>query len=143
MKDESFGIIPVFKAEKGDFLFCIVWSSKGHWGFPKGHKDPGETDEETAKRELAEETGINSIDIINDFSSIEKFSFEKKGYLCNKTVKYFLGFTNSTKSSIPDNFKEEIPELRWVTYEEAKDMITFPERKIVLEEAHDYLIKYN
>ena len=58
-QDSAVGIIPVYK--QGDrFLFCLVKHADGHWGFPKGHKEEGESDEGAALRELREETGIGA-----------------------------------------------------------------------------------
>lgn len=69
-EDKSFGVIPVFKNDGGEYFFCLVKHRAGHWGFPKGHPDVDESEEETAKRELLEETGINTVDI-----SVESFFY--------------------------------------------------------------------
>src|SRR3989344_4714754 len=105
-KEQSFGVIPVFK-ENNNFLFCLIHEAEGHWGFPKGHQDAGESEEETAKRELQEETGINNVIL------------DKKSFI--------------------ENFKKEILELRWVNYNEAKQLLTFPEAREVLNQAFEYL----
>ena len=137
-EDKSFGIIPVFKDVKGGFIFCLVQHAGEHWGFPKGHQDMGESEQETAMRELKEETGIDKIDLFNQ-PFIEKYSFIKNDFQHNKTVKYFLGFVSSMATKIPDNFKKEISNLRWVNYREAKQLITFPGAKEILDQAFEYL----
>ncbi len=140
IKDESFGVVPVISMD-GRVIFCLVYSKKNaHWGFPKGHKDAEESDQEAALRELEEETGIVGVDLIDSMHLTEEFSFEKKGSLCEKTVKYFIGIVKSTEHSTPQDFKEEISEIRWVDYDEAQKLITFPERKIVLEKANNYIV---
>lgn len=58
--EKSFGVIPVFKQEN-NFTFCLIRHTEGHWGFPKGHQDIGESEQETATRELQEETGISTV----------------------------------------------------------------------------------
>ena len=136
---KSFGVIPVFKNPEGDFLFCIVLASAGHWGFPKGHQDLPESEEETALRELEEETGIKNANIVKDKSFTERYVFKRDGFTNNKFVKYFLGFITSISDATPDNFKEEIPELRWVNYKEAKNLLSFKERIEILDEAFKYL----
>ena len=136
--DKSFGVIPVFKNLEGNFSFCLVCEEDGHWGFPKGHQDAEESEEETAIRELKEETGINEISL-NKKSFIEEYSFERDGFRFNKTVKYFLCFVYSMKSGTPDGFKKEIPELKWLRYEDAKQLITFPEAKGILDQTYQYL----
>ena len=53
-KEKSCGCI-VFN----DGKVLLVRHNKGHWDFPKGHVEPGETEEQTAKREVKEETNID------------------------------------------------------------------------------------
>ena len=138
-KEKSFGVIPVFRDKKDNFTFCLIQHAGEHWGFPKGHQDIGESEQETATRELKEETGISIVDLSNNQSFSEKYSFEKNNIKHNKSVKYFLGFASSIDTKIPDDFKDEISELKWVTYEEAKQLITFPEAKKILEQVFKYL----
>ena len=138
-EDKSFGIIPVFKDFNGNFIFCLVRHAEGHWSFPKGHPQMGESEQETATRELKEETGIDDIHLLNNQSFFEKYSFEKNNFKYNKSNKYFLGIVSSMNASTPDNFKNEIPELKWATYEEAKKIITFPEAREILKKAFEYL----
>ena len=140
IKDESFGVVPVINID-GNILFCVVYSKKNaHWGFPKGHKDTDESDQEASLRELKEETGINDIYLIDNVCFTEEFSFEKRGLLCEKTVKYFIGVAKSTENLTPQDFKEEISQIKWVDYLEAQKLIIFPERKVVLEQVNSYII---
>jgi len=139
IKEKSFGVIPVFRDKENNLFFCLVQHAEGHWGFPKGHPEPGESEKETAARELEEETGIDMIDFSSNKSFIEEYAFEQDGIIHDKSVKYFFGFVSSVVSATPDNFKKEIPELKWVTYEDAKKLITFPEAKRILEEVFEYL----
>lgn len=138
-QEKSFGVIPVFKNDKGGFLFCLVLASAGHWGFPKGHQDIDESEEQTAVRELEEETGIKDIKIVKDKSFTERYSFERSGFYYDKSVKYFLAFVSSIDTTTPDNFHAEIPESRWVNYEEARNILSFKERKEILDQVHEYL----
>ena len=48
----------VFTRQGGQRRYLIVQSLEGWYGFPKGHTEPGETEEETALREIWEETGV-------------------------------------------------------------------------------------
>ncbi len=142
-KDLSCGVIPVYKKPGGIFIFCLVKHQGGHWGFPKGHSDLGESEQQTATRELAEETGINRVNIVPDAVFSEEYSFEQDTILYNKSVKYFLGFVSDITTSIPNDFKEEISELKWVTYEDAKEVITFKNSKSILDKVYRYLQNLN
>src|SRR5438874_1044874 len=109
----SFGVIPVFRVADKSFgkspLFCIVRAKDGHWGFPKGrcNIDQNESEQETALRELREETGIADCDISNNHFFIEEYFFESRGVRHHKLVKYFLGFVHSMEAQTPADFKEE------------------------------------
>jgi bis(5'-nucleosidyl)-tetraphosphatase len=135
----SFGVVPVFRVPAGDFLFCVVHHASGHWGFPKGHQNEGESEKETAVRELSEETGITNCDILSDDVFIEKYSFKKDDINYIKTVKYFLGIAPSKIVETPIEFKQEIPGSKWLPYAEAKNILPFSESKAVLDEAFEYL----
>ena len=139
IKEKSFGIVPVFKDLKGDIYFCLVRQSKEYWGFPKGHGNEGEDSLDTARRELMEETGITDIDILKDKSFIENYTFEKDGVTHNKIAEYFIGFTNDIKTNTHKDFQEEILEIKWASFNEAKNLITFPEAREILNEIIEYL----
>ena len=51
------------------------YTAPGHWGFPKGHQDAGESEKETAIRELKEETGIDAVNLLEDKTFTEHYSF--------------------------------------------------------------------
>jgi 8-oxo-dGTP pyrophosphatase MutT (NUDIX family) len=56
----------VYKIENGATFFLLVYSARNkEWGFPKGHIEEGETDKETARREIFEETGIQDLTFID------------------------------------------------------------------------------
>lgn len=139
-EDRAFGIVPVYKKPNGEFLFCLVQHADGHWGFPKGHKDAGESDEQTACRELREETGVEEIDIVPDRSFSEQYSFERNGNRYDKTVTYFIGLVRVPATKTLDGFKKEILEVRWLPYDEMKQTLSFPEGKEqMLTDVWEYL----
>ena len=52
---------------------------QGHWDFPKGHVEDGETELQTALRELAEETGITDVEVFPDFNHKISYHIMKEG----------------------------------------------------------------
>ena len=138
-QDRAVGIIPVYKTDSGGFLFCLVQHADGHWGFPKGHVEAGESDEQAAQRELLEETGIADVAIVQDKIYSTHYEFEHGDVLVQKTNTYFLGFVHSIQDATLDHFKHEIPATRWLPYQEAKETITFSESKNLLDEVWRYV----
>lgn len=138
-KDASVGVVPVFIADDDTKLFCLVRHSAGHWGFPKGHPLDDEPKEDTACRELLEETGIEDVRVDIRHTFLEEYSFEHEGGTVDKQVEYFVGFVDSMEVETPEEFKTEIPEMRWLEYIEARDLLTYDEAKRVLGEVWVYL----
>ncbi len=137
-EDRAIGVIPTHISESGACVFCIVRHADGHWGFPKGHQEVGESEESTARRELAEETGITRVEI-DTRPFTEEYSFERDGQQYHKSVTYFIGRVSSLDYETPEAFRAEIPEVRWLSYEEAKETLTFPEGKKLLDEVLEYV----
>lgn len=134
MNDYSYGIIPIFKT-KYENLFLLLHSTKGHWSFPKGHREGTETDEETARRELSEESGIKEISIPDKKLFSESYSFHENDVLIHKTNTYFVGYVTDTTVTIQ---KEEVLEFRWVTRDEGMELV-WPECRKIIEEVTLYL----
>ncbi|MFM9266717.1 bis(5'-nucleosyl)-tetraphosphatase [Tychonema sp. BBK16] len=149
MKDEAFGIVPVFVSET-DTLFLLIQHQAGHWAFPKGHADPGESALETAKRELEEETGIRDYEALEQPSFVEHYSFvqasvpssvkhyafAKEGELIEKSVTYFVAFVNSMEVVLQ---AEEVQNSTWISFDEAIHLITFDGNREILREVKAYL----
>lgn len=97
------------------------------WTLPKGTPDPGETIEETAVREVAEETGLE-VRIVEPLQSIE-YAFVQDGTRIHKTVHYFLMEPVGGDLSRHD---AEFEKVRWVPFDEAGALLSFAtERDLV------------
>jgi chromosomal replication initiation ATPase DnaA len=70
---------------------------------------------------------------------IEKYSFNREGVRYHKTVTYFLGMVSSMQSETMDDFKDEITEINWVPYHDAKHVLTFPAAQEILNQVFTYL----
>jgi bis(5'-nucleosidyl)-tetraphosphatase len=139
MKDEAFGIVPIFiqkTGESSEVQFLLIRHWAGHWGFPKGHAEPGETAIATACRELEEETGIQSYKVLDDTSFVEQYGFKKDDQLVEKTVTYFLATVQSKAVTCQE---QEIQAYTWVNFDTALKTITFDQAKQILQRVHDYL----
>jgi len=75
-KEKSAGAI-IFRKENNKNYFLLLHYPSGHWEFPKGHVEGNETEEETVKREIKEETGLDNIVLLAGFKKYIKYFFRK------------------------------------------------------------------
>ena len=139
MTDQSFGIIPLHEppGSPGVRRFLLVHQKKGHWGFPKGHAEAGESERQSAMRELAEETGVTSCELISDERFLDRYTFvNKKGKRIDKTVTYFIGRVTDPSVTIQP---EEVQDYAWLTVEEVMQRLTFPEARDLFSRVITYL----
>jgi len=118
--EESFGIIPL-RRQENSWEVLLIQHGAGHWGFPKGHPEPGESPQETATRELKEEVGVDITQFLSDTPLKDSYHFSMKGKLINKTVTYFIAEVQG-KVTIQ---LEEIRAYKWVPVEFAEEYISF------------------
>ena len=85
--EKSCGAI-VFTRRNGQLLYAVVQESSGAWSFPKGHMEEAETEQQTALREILEETGLHPV-FLEGFRETDEYDLrEKPG--TRKQVVYFL-----------------------------------------------------
>jgi len=102
------------------------------WTRPKGTPHRGETTEETAIREVAEESGLE-VGIVRPFDSIA-YTFVQGRTRIHKTVHYFLMVPTGGDLSHHDH---EFDEVRWVGFDEAAVMLTFDTERALVARAAD------
>lgn len=133
--DEAFGIVPVL-ARDSDYSFLLIQHHQGHWGFPKGHADPGESALEAACREFTEETGIQDYQVLQTISFAERYTFTRRGKPFAKTVVYFPAWVLSETVTCQ---ADEIQAYAWASFEDALTLLTFNGAKQVLADVQLYL----
>jgi 8-oxo-dGTP pyrophosphatase MutT (NUDIX family) len=106
----------------------------GTWTLPKGTPNPGETVEETAIREVQEETGL-VVRIVAPLPSIE-YTFVQGGTRIHKTVHYFL--MEATGGDLADH-DHEFEEVRWIDFDEAPRVLSFETERNLVAHAADVL----
>ena len=84
---------------------------RNKWDLPKGKNDKGETIDQTALREVKEETGITDLKII-DFRTITYHIFKKNNEYCLKETTWYNMVSNFDGEFIPE-LKEDITKVVW------------------------------
>lgn len=131
--EKSCGVI-LYRNWLKEIEFLLVKSKEnGHWGFPKGHMEKDETEEQTAIREVFEETGLSVI-LLDGFSTKIKYQLTENRY---KEVIFFIGVPLKGFVSIQ---YEEIEEFKWFKYEDINDVLTFKNSQQALMEAKEFII---
>jgi 8-oxo-dGTP pyrophosphatase MutT (NUDIX family) len=129
----------IYRKDNGQVKFLLLHYEEGHWGCAKGHTENGETIEQTARREIQEETGITDIRFIEGFKELNQYFFMSKGERINKTVTFLLVETATKEISISD----EHTGFEWLPYAEALKRITFKAEKEMFTKAFQFLLNNN
>lgn len=115
-------------------ILLIRHVNGGHWAFPKGHVEKGETEEQTAKREILEETGLSVI-LDNRYRQVVTYS-PKKDVV--KDVVYFVALAPSEVKAVAQ--ESEISQVRWVDADKAVEYVSFDNDKKVLMGAIEHYL---
>lgn len=130
--EKSCGVI-VYRNLLKEIEFLAVKSKEnGNWGFPKGHMEKGETEEQTAIREVFEETGL-SVTLLEGFRTKIEYQLTEK---IHKEVIFFIGVSSEKQVKIQ---YEEIEEFMWLKYYDMKDILTFENSKQALVKAKEFI----
>ncbi len=117
-------------------MVLLLQYPQGHWDFVKGHVEEGDkSPEDTALRELEEETGISAAQVVPGFRTRTEYEFEHKGQLIEKQVHWFIGQTEE----VTVNLSHEHVGYLWLSLDDAENQLTFDNSKRVLVEAREFL----
>lgn len=131
--EKSCGAV-VYKTSNKGIKYLILKSIglDSYWGFPKGHMEYSETEEETALREVFEECGLK-VNLIDGFRATDKYNIDN---FIEKEVVLFLGEADNSLIKIQ---VEEIEDYRWCNYEEAKSLLTYESGRRIISETNKFL----
>lgn len=136
-QDESFGIVPVCKVANEWRIFLIHQKSiagDAYWTLPKGHPEAGETPQETALRELAEETGFTRVVLDTHHSYTNYYTFIHDDCLIEKSVVYFLGYVEEEVFTLDP---EEVLDGGWYSFKVARTIITHETIKLLIDQVEN------
>ena len=133
--EKSCGAVVFQRTAKG-IEYVIIRSLEGYCGFPKGHCEAKETEEETALREIREETGLVAR-IIPGFRCTVEYPIPGKTDVM-KQVAYFLAESEPQDIHYP---KEELSGACLMTFASAIEALQWENTRAILTKANDYLSK--
>ena len=135
-RDFSAGGVLVTKLD-GEWVLAAIRPAgkpEGLWVLPKGQIDPGESGEQAALREIAEETGAHgrSLGKIGD----TRYWFSWDGERVFKVVSFFLvRYEDGRLGDIPEEFRHEVAEARWLPLAEAPALLAYRGEREMAEKA--------
>ena len=131
LREKSCGAV-IFTERWGEKIYLIERMKKGHISLCKGHVESGETERETAAREIREETALE-VEFIDGFrESIEYSAFPGS----MKTVVFFLAHAAGMKTVAQP---EEISEILWLPESDALRTLTYDSDREILRKAANFL----
>ena len=130
--EKSCGAV-VFTSDNNEIKYLIIEQLNGVVGFPKGHVEENETEEETALREVLEETGLH-VRLIEGFRTED--SHPIPGTDIQKFIVYFLAEYDG-QTPVPQ--ETEIGKICVVPFDEAMRLFNFESSKRILKEADEFL----
>ena len=133
------GVVFRLHNEQG-FDVALIRTHEGRWQLPKGWLEDGESKEEAARREVREETGIES-KVVGPLDDIEYWynsTYDPEPARVHKFVHFFL--LQYIGGSTEDH-DHEVLEARWVDISEAQRMLAFKDERRIMSLAADALMK--
>ncbi|HQT45082.1 MAG TPA: NUDIX domain-containing protein [Candidatus Micrarchaeota archaeon] len=117
--------------------YLLMHYKAGHWDFAKGHVEEGESEEQTARRELEEETTIRRVSVLPGFRYEYVYEFGGKNGRAtrSKRVTFMLARTDEQEVRISHEHRG----ARWVPYSAAMRMVTFENAKRMQQAAEEFL----
>ncbi len=129
---KSCGAVIYRRVIRRPFFLLVQHQNGGHWSFPKGHVAEEESEMDTARREIAEETGLRV--------SFRRGFYERIYYLTSKArrkeVVYFLSRVRRPRVRRQAG---EIASARWLSYRRARERLTYENSRLVLDRAYAFI----
>jgi len=131
--EKSCGAVVFREFDNKTQILLIRHLNGGHWAFPKGHVENGETEEETALREILEETGL-TVQLDSGYRKVVTYSPRRDVV---KDVVYFVAIADQSEAVAQEG---EISRVKWVDMADAVTHVSYDNDKQVLMGAIEHYL---
>ena len=146
--EKSVGAV-VFRKQAGEILYLLLCYRSWQWDFPKGHTEAGESEEQTLRREILEETGLAQISILPNFRRSVWYFYRAKGNERKERIekgrgvnifkKAVLYCVQSGTAQVQIDFESK--DFAWLSFEEAFKKIGNSNSRKILTLANEAILK--
>lgn len=119
-----------------DIKYLLACEHGGFWVFPKGHMEDGESEHETALREVKEETGLD-VTFVDGFRVKDEHNLAREGR--PNTIKQTIYFLAEYEGQNFVHQESEISKIVLMDFESAMATLQFESFKHILSQAHSFL----
>lgn len=131
-QEHSAGVV-LFTGAPREYL--LLHYPSGHWDFPKGHLESGETELQAALREVQEETGIRAVEVFPHFQHTFEYYYKRDRDTVHKRVTYFVGHVTMRDVHVSHEHQGFV----WLPFEKAFERLTFANAKDLLQRAERFV----
>ena len=133
MEEKSAGAV-VFRHTPAGRVYLLLQNG-GRWDFPKGGVEEGESELDTAMREVEEETGLKDLRFLPGFRKVIEYFYRRDGKSVHKQVVYLLASTDN--ESVKISFEHQ--GYGWFPYPEAVRKASYDNSKVTMTEAERFV----
>jgi 8-oxo-dGTP pyrophosphatase MutT (NUDIX family) len=115
--------------------YYLLLKYPNYWGFVKGLMEKNESEEQTMKREMAEEAGVYNYQLIEGFKETQKWFYRFEGEMIRKEAIFYLVQAETWNIKI----SHEHEDFKWCSLDEALSLMKIKSNRQLLEKAHNFL----
>ena len=134
MEERSAGAV-LFNDIGSSRKYLLLRYPAGHWDFPKGNMEKGESEGQTVLREVKEETGLDDVKLIDGFRRRIEYFYRRDRKSVHKEVVFLLAETK--KDAVKLSFEHQA--YGWFSFHEALERVTYNNSRRILQQARKYL----
>jgi len=139
----------VFRRQDEKILYLLLCYRSWQWDFPKGHVEKNESEEQTLRREILEETGISDISILPKFRRGSWYFYRAKGNELKERIEKGRGvniFKRVALYCVQTKDREvkidfESKDFAWLSFEEAYKKLGNDDSRRILRFANEAILK--